>query len=60
MSTRGLSDDDYLSYFWSECPQYQDHQADIEFIYQDLYQVVVKQAAKKASSKATAKSKEAK
>ncbi len=49
MSMRGLSDDDYLSYFWPECPQYHNHQADIEFIYQDLYQVVTKQAAKKAS-----------
>ena len=52
MSTRGLSDDEYLSYFWPECPQYHEHQADIDFIYQDLYQVVVKQAAKKASAKA--------
>ena len=48
MSTRGLADD-YLSYFWPECPQYEFHQADIDFIYQDLYQVVVKQAAKKSS-----------
>lgn len=55
MSTRGLSEDDYLSYFWPECPQYAMHQADIEFIYQDLYQVVVKQAAKRASSKSKAK-----
>ena len=55
MSTRGLSDDDYLSYFWPECPQYAMHQADIEFIYQDLYQVVVKQAAKKPSKPAAKK-----
>ncbi|TWX64578.1 exodeoxyribonuclease V subunit gamma [Colwellia demingiae] len=55
MSTRGLSDDDYLSYFWPECPQYHNHQADIEFIYQDLYQVVTKKSAKTAAKKATAK-----
>ena len=55
MSTRGLSDDDYLSYFWPECPQYQSHQADIEFIYQDLYQVVTKQATKQAAKKAATK-----
>ena len=58
MSTRGLSDDEYLSYFWPECPQYQNYQADIEFIYQDLYQVVAKKAGKQAakkSSKAPAK-----
>jgi len=55
MSTRGLSDDEYLNYFWPECPQYHNHQADIEFIYQDLYDVVAKKAAKKAS-KSTAKS----
>ncbi|AAZ25469.1 exodeoxyribonuclease V subunit gamma [Colwellia psychrerythraea] len=60
MSTRGLSDDDYLSYFWPECPQYHNHQADIEFIYQDLYQVVAKQAAKKASKTTAKPSKEAK
>jgi len=64
MSTRGLSDDDYLSYFWPECPLYQNYQADIEFIYQDLYQVVTKQAANKAATKAskstTKSSKEAK
>ena len=60
MSTRGLSDDDYLSYFWPECPQYQNYQADIEFIYQDLYQVVAKQAAKKASKSTAKPSKEAK
>jgi exodeoxyribonuclease V gamma subunit len=53
MSTRGLSDDDYLSYFWPECPQYQNHQADLEFIYQDLYQVVAKQGAKQAAKKAS-------
>jgi len=54
MSTRGLSDDEYLNYFWPECPQYHNHQADIELIYQDLYEVVAKKAAKKAS-KSTAK-----
>ncbi|KGJ92796.1 exodeoxyribonuclease V subunit gamma [Colwellia psychrerythraea] len=52
MSTRGLADDDYLSYFWPECPQYQEHQADIDFIYQDLYQVVVKQATKRSTKPA--------
>ncbi len=55
MSTRGLADDDYLSYFWPECPQYAKHQADIDFIYQDLYQVVTKQAAKQVAKKTTAK-----
>ncbi|WP_083494246.1 exodeoxyribonuclease V subunit gamma [Colwellia sp. MT41] len=55
MSTRGLADDDYLSYFWPECPQYAKHQADIDFIYQDLYQVVVKQAAKQAAKKTATK-----
>ena len=52
MNTRGLSEDDYLAYFWPECPQYSDHQSDIEFIYQDLYQVVIKQAASKKSKTA--------
>ncbi len=64
MSTRGLSDDEYLNYFWPECPQYHNHQADIELIYQDLYDVVVKKAAKKASKNtaklSTSASKEAK
>ncbi|WP_081962038.1 exodeoxyribonuclease V subunit gamma [Colwellia psychrerythraea] len=53
MSTRGLSDDDYLSYFWPECPLYQNHQAELEFTYQDLYQVVVKKSAKPAAKKAS-------
>ncbi|WP_083927012.1 exodeoxyribonuclease V subunit gamma [Colwellia piezophila] len=55
MSTRGLSDDDYLRYFWPQCPQYTSHEADLDFIYQDLYQVVVKQAAKRAAKPATKK-----
>ena len=54
MSTRGLGDDDYLQYFWPECPQYQDHQGALDFIYQDLYQVVTKDKAKPAA-KAQAK-----
>jgi exodeoxyribonuclease V gamma subunit len=54
MNTRGLSEDDYLAYFWPECPQYSEHQSDIEFIYQDLYQVVVKQAASKKSKASVA------
>ncbi len=55
MNTRGLADDDYLAYFWPQCPQYSEYQSDIELIYQDLYQVVVKRAAtraKKAPAKA--------
>jgi exodeoxyribonuclease V gamma subunit len=47
MNSRGLSDDDYLAYFWPQCPEYQLHQSDLEFIYQDVYQMVVKQAASK-------------
>ncbi len=53
MSTRGLCDDDYLNYFWPECPQYVMHQADIDFIYQDLYQVVTKQAAQRSAKTKT-------
>jgi len=60
MSTRGLSDDDYLSYFWPDCPQYEHHEADIVLIYQDLYQVIVKAAAKKASKSMAKPSKGAK
>jgi len=54
MSIRGLSDDDYLAYFWPECPQYDAHRGDIELVYQDLYQVVLKRAAARAK-KAPAK-----
>jgi len=60
MSTRGLSDDEYLNYFWPECPQYHNHQTDIECIYQDIYEVVVKKAAKKASKSTAKPSKEVK
>jgi len=60
MSTRGLSEDEYLNYFWPECPQYHNHQTDIECIYQDIYEVVVKKAAKKASKSTAKPSKEAK
>ncbi len=61
MNTRGLSEDDYLAYFWPQCPEYQLHQSDLESIYQDVYQMVVKQAAskkKKASSAASSVAKE--
>jgi len=47
MNTRGFSEDEYLAYFWPQCPEYQLHQNDLEFIYQDVYQMVVKQAASK-------------
>jgi len=60
MSTRGLSEDEYLNYFWPECPQYHNHQTDIECIYQDIYEVVVKKAAKKASKSTAKPSKEVK
>ncbi|WP_425457531.1 exodeoxyribonuclease V subunit gamma [Colwellia echini] len=49
MNTRGLVEDEYLNYFWPQCPQYSHHQTDIELIYQDLYDLVVKAAAKKSS-----------
>ncbi len=56
MSTRGLSDDDYLSYFWPQPPIYTAHQAEIEMIYQDLYQAVTKRAVSRAKkAKPTAK-----
>jgi exodeoxyribonuclease V gamma subunit len=48
MSSRGLGDDDYLSYFWPQCPQYALYEDELNVIYQDLYQVVVKKAAAKA------------
>jgi exodeoxyribonuclease V gamma subunit len=48
MSVRGLADDDYLAYFWPECPLYENHEKDIAFIYQDLYQVLLKRAATRA------------
>lgn len=60
LNTRGLSDDDYLAYFWPECPQYTTIQQDLECIYQDLYQMVVKQSASKSSkSSVTLSSKKA-
>jgi len=56
MNTRGLSEDDYLAYFWPQCPEYQSHQSDLEFIYQDIYQMVVKQAASKKKKAPSASS----
>ena len=53
MNSRGLADDEYLSYFWPDVPLYQDHQADIELIYQDLYQVISKRAASRAKKGGT-------
>jgi len=60
MNTRGLSEDDYLAYFWPQCPEYQMHQSDLESIYQDVYQRVVKQAASKKKKTASALSSVAK
>ena len=44
--------DDYLSYFWSEPPLYEQHHALIDLIYQDLYQSVIKRAPSRAKKTA--------
>lgn len=41
-SSRGLGDDQYMQYFWPQCPNINEHLADIENIYQGLYQLVEK------------------
>ncbi len=41
-SSRGFSDDHYIQYFWPECPDINEHLAEIENIYQGLYQLVEK------------------
>ena len=45
MSTRGLGEDEYLNYFWPECPQYDQHKQALVSIYEDIYERVVKQKA---------------
>jgi exodeoxyribonuclease V gamma subunit len=49
----GLADD-YLSYFWPEPPLFEEHHADIDLIYHDVYELVIKRAASRAK-KASAK-----
>jgi exodeoxyribonuclease V gamma subunit len=49
----GLADD-YLSYFWPEPPLFEEHYADIDLIYHDVYELVIKRAASRAK-KAPAK-----
>jgi len=41
-SSRGLGDDLYMQYFWPQCPDINEHLAEIESIYQGLYQLVEK------------------
>jgi len=41
-SSRGFGDDLYLQYFWPQCPDINEHLAEIENIYQGLYQLVEK------------------
>ncbi len=46
----GLADD-YLVYFWPEPPLYEEHRADIESIYHDIYQLVIKRTVTRAKNK---------
>jgi exodeoxyribonuclease V gamma subunit len=41
-SSRGFADDEYMQYFWPDCPNLEDHLATIEALYADLYLVVEK------------------
>ena len=41
-SSRGFGDDLYMQYFWPQCPDIDEHLAEIETIYQGLYHVVEK------------------
>jgi exodeoxyribonuclease V gamma subunit len=53
LNTRGLSDDDYLHYFWSQCPELDDIKGQFDLVYQDIYHMVSKQAvAKKTKNSA--------
>jgi exodeoxyribonuclease V gamma subunit len=51
LNTRGLSDDDYLHYFWSQCPELDDIKGQFDLVYQDIYHMVSKQAVAKKDKK---------
>jgi exodeoxyribonuclease V gamma subunit len=51
LNTRGLIDDDYLHYFWPQCPQLNDVKSQFDLVYQDIYQMVIKQVATKPVKK---------
>jgi exodeoxyribonuclease V gamma subunit len=51
LNTRGFMDDDYLHYFWPQCPQLDDIKDQFDFIYQDIYQVVSKKTVIKKTKK---------
>ena len=51
LNTRGLIDDDYLHYFWPQCPQLNDVKSQFDLVYRDIYQMVIKQVATKPVKK---------
>jgi exodeoxyribonuclease V gamma subunit len=54
-----LGADDYMHFFWPNCPLLSDHQEDIEQLYAELYQTLVtKKTAKKDSNKTNKKAEE--
>jgi len=52
----GFGEDAYLQYFWPQCPEYQSHEANLQLIYQDVFETVSKVAAKKSVTKSVTKS----
>ncbi len=52
LNTRGLVDDDYLHYFWPQCPELNDIKGQFDLIYRDIYHQVTKQAVAKKTKQA--------
>jgi exodeoxyribonuclease V gamma subunit len=53
LNTRGLVDDDYLHYFWPQCPELTDIKGQFDLVYQDIYHLVSKQAVAKKTKQAS-------
>nr|MBL0710192.1 hypothetical protein [Colwellia sp.] len=45
-SSRGFAEDDYLQYFWRQCPDISEHIAAIENLYQEQYSLIEKEVIK--------------
>ncbi len=50
---KSFGEDDYIHYFWPDCPELSDHQTSITLIYQNMYQALqsVKAPKKKGAKK---------
>jgi exodeoxyribonuclease V gamma subunit len=46
LNSQGFGFDAYLQYFWPTCPDYADHQDNLQLIYHDIFESVTKISAK--------------